>query len=195
MNSHNITNIYFSELSGSPLLNGKASLLLTIFLCLTSLFTGVFFSFCLSSADKASLIDPIRQMLQADSFSAFPSVLTNLFLLLLIFLAGLSLYGFAFSLLILTGKSLSLGFCGGLLYFASGSAGMKLLILSLLPVNLLLMGAVIPATAVALNYATAAISGKAQKGQYKKEYYMFFAIFAVLIILSAMLEALTMRIL
>ena len=184
----------FTEFLDSPLINRKSNILITVFIFLTSLFTGAFFSFCLSSGDKASLTDPIRQMFQREGVSLFPSLLTNVFLLLLVFLAGLTIYGFALSLIILTGKALSIGFCGGLLFFSAGDSGLKFLFLSLLPVNILLMCSLIAAVTVSLNYATGTISGRIQKGQYNMEYYILFIVFSLLVIMSSLLESVSMRI-
>lgn len=193
MKNYNIADIFAASLSRSELFQRKSPLIIALFLFLSSLFAGVFFSLCISTADKEALAEPVRQLITSGNSSSFPSMMTNLMFLLLIYITGLSLYGFAFSLLILAGKSLALGFCGGLIYNTLGKAGTKILLLSLIPVNLILMTAFVLSTAASVSYAILIISGKTSRGQHRREYTLLFVRFALLIVIASLIEAISFR--
>lgn len=194
MRNYNMADISPSSLFKSELFQRKSPLIIALFLFFSSLFAGIFFSLCISAADKEQLAAPVKQLITSDAGSGFTSMITNLLFLLLIYLAGLSLYGFAFSLLILSGKSLALGFSAGLIYNALGNAGIKILALSLIPVNLFLMTAFILSTAASISYATPVISGRTSRNQHRKEYTLLFLRFALLVVMAALIEALSFRV-
>ncbi len=193
MKQYNTIRSFISYMSESPLLSRKSTFFITVFILFSALFTGVFFSYCISSADKEYFTDPLIQMFHNESFSAFPGLLTNLLLLLFIFLSGLSVYGFAFSFIILAGKSFSLGFCTWLFYCGTEEHSLGSMLFTLLPANIVLLAAFAFASSVSLNYAFAAMQNTSLKQQYTKLYFILFAVFVAAVFFSSFIESLSFR--
>lgn len=190
MQAGNILNSSIGQLSGSELFQRKSSFIISSFMFFTCMFTGIFFSMCVSVADKKLIIEPVNQLIAANSNGVLPSFIANMILLFLIFIAGLSVYGFALAFLVLAGKSLALGFTGGLIY---NTLGVKIIILSLIPSNLFLVAALIPAVSVSVNYASENMLRRSVRSEYMTEYLILFGIFSLLILLAAFVEAITLR--
>lgn len=194
MKNYNIADIFLSSFFSSELFKRKSPVVISLFIFFSGIFAGTFFSLCISSADRKVLAEPVKQLITSGNSFGFSSMMTNLMFLLLIYLMGLSIYGFIFSLLILAGKSLALGFCGGLIYNTLGKAGTKILFLSLIPVNTILMAAFILSAAASVSYATLVISGKVSRNQNHREYTLIFVCLALLIVISNLVETISFRI-
>ena len=189
MGTYDINNLSFAEILKSELIRKKGSLLLSLFLCFTCIFTGIFFSLCLSSSDMEQLWKPVSNLLSADSTAILPPLLMNMFLLALIYLSGLSLYGFPASLFILSGKSLSIGFCIGLFYNSEVR-----MMLPLIFSNIFLMTALVLASFLSINYAIHNIAYRSAGRQFRKEYTLLFALPAILTVIYALVDKILLRI-
>lgn len=189
MRTYDINTLSVSTLLKSELLNKKGSLILSAFLCFTCIFTGIFFSFCLPAADQVQLFRPINNLLVSEDTAVMPSLVMNLFLLILIYLSGLSLYGFPAALFIISGKSLALGFCAGLIYCSE----MPHLLISLASSNIFIIISFLLAAFLSLNYALYNIASRAADRHFRNEYTILFSIPIILAVLSAFVDGIFQR--
>lgn len=143
-----------TDFISSDLFRRKSTLFFSLFIILTCIFCGFFFSRCLSSEDRSALTSPICDMSSSGSSSFLSGLLINILLLMLILLSGLSLYGFPVVPVILTVKGTALGFCAGLLFGSDAGSLMLPFIISCL----FIIPAFTAASFSALNYAFINIS-------------------------------------
>ena len=142
----------------------KKTLFISAFFFLTGIFTGLFLELIMSPEEKSNLSLYLQQYILTDSGSMeypdpfFSSLATNLLLLLIIFLAGLSIFGFPAAMAALAYKGTALGFCTGLIAETLKNKGVIVILTSLLPQNLLLIPAFILAASAAINYALFSLS-------------------------------------
>ncbi|MCQ4635383.1 stage II sporulation protein M [Anaerovorax odorimutans] len=136
----------------------KKVFLISVFFFLTGISTGIFLELTMAADEKSSLAGYLQQYLYMDSGSVdYPnpflsSLTSNLLLLLIIFLAGLSALGFPAALAALTYKGMALGFCTGLIVETLKDKGILVILTSLVPQNLILIPVFILASAAAVNY-------------------------------------------
>lgn len=181
----------------------KRTLLLSTFFFLTGISTGAFLELTMSPEEKSNLAVYLQQYILTDSGSMdypnpfFSSLSTNLLLLLIIFLAGLSALGFPAALAALAYKGTALGFCTGLIAETLKNKGVLIILTSLLPQNLLLIPAFILAAAAAINYGLFSLSRRRNRTASKKSlkdasgsYITAMILFAFAIGLACALEAL-----
>ena len=124
-------------------------LLLCLFLLVTGLSAGMFFGGILPSSEKVQ----ISLLLQHYETQFLPSLLANALSLLLIGLAGFTVYGFPLALILLWSRGFSVGFCDCLLLSDTGSGNAAGFIFTFLLPQLLLCTVYLLATAVSTGYA------------------------------------------
>ncbi len=184
----------------SMALSSKKLLSLSAFFFFTGISTGVFLELTMEAADKTSLSGYLQQYLLMDASAVeYPnpfvsSLLNNLLLLLIMFLGGLSVFGFPAALAALSYKGMVLGFCTGLIAEALKNKGILLILTSLLPQNLLLVPVFILACSAALNYSFLSMgkhraATKRNLRMRSSSYLIAMAFFAVIIALACGLEA------
>ncbi|MBC6681260.1 stage II sporulation protein M [Zhenpiania hominis] len=145
--------------------SGK-TLLLSVFFFLTGISTGIFLELTMGAGEKSNIAGYLQQYLYMDQGAMeypnpfFSSLSNNLFLLLIIFLSGLSALGFPVALAALTYKGMALGFCTGLIAETLKDQGLLVILTSLVPQNLFLLPAFILASAAAVNYALLSLAKK-----------------------------------
>ncbi len=114
-----------------------------LFLFLTGLFTGLFFSTCLSSENTRSLSTLLLTGITSSQTGFLKSFLTSLFtnftLFALMLPALLSKYLCPLPPLVLWYKSFAIGFCSGLIWMGARSRILFLSLLHILPQNLFLI--------------------------------------------------------
>lgn len=114
-----------------------------LFLFLTGLFAGLFFSTCLSSENTRSLSTLLLTGITSSQTGFLKSFLTSLFtnftLLALMLPALLSKYLCPLPPLVLWYKSFAIGFCSGLIWMGARSRILFLSLLHILPQNLFLI--------------------------------------------------------
>ena len=169
----------------SELFRRKSTLFFSLFIILTCIFCGLFFSRCLSPADRSALTSPICDMIISGTFSTLPGLLINLLLLGLVLICGLSLYAFPFILLVLSVKGTAIGFCAGLIYGSEADS----LILPFIISCLLIGTAFITASFAALNYAILNISLRSTKHSFRREFIASFIISAIIAAIASAAEA------
>lgn len=149
---------YTLEQAGAIALGSKKTLLVSGFFFLTGIFTGLFMELTLAADEKSSMIGYLQQYLFAGSSAAeypnpfFSSIINNLLLLLICFLAGLSAFGFPAALAAFAYKGLALGYCTGLIAESLKGKGLIVILTSLLPQNLILIPVFGLACCAAVNF-------------------------------------------
>lgn len=160
----------------------------------------------MNPADKLQMADFLANYLfqGADSALTYPtpfftSAAGNLFLLLLIFLSGLSAIGFPAAYVVLLYKGAALGFAAGILIENFAFQGALSLALTMFPQNIILIPAFIVATTAAQQYGLEAVSvlrrGKRQKMKSNlrgngRRYLITNAVLAGVIVLGCTIEGL-----
>ncbi len=177
----------------------KKTLLLSLFFFLTGISTGIFLELTMQAGEKSSIAGYLQQYLFMDTSSIeypnpfFSSLSSNLLLLLIIFLSGLSALGFPAALAALTYKGMALGFCTGLIAETLKNKGLFVILTSLVPQNLLLLPAFILAVCAAVNYALLSLRrNRAAKRNLKEtsgSYLFLTLLLAAVIALACGLEA------
>lgn len=160
------SNYYMHTLNqvGAAALCSKKTLLAAGFFFLTGVSTGIFMELTLVSEEKTLLTDYLQQYLFSDGSSVeypnpfWASLSGNLLLLLILFLAGLSAFGFPVALAALAYKGLALGYCTGLIAESLKGKGLVIILTALLPQNLILIPVFILAASAAVNYGLYSLS-------------------------------------
>ncbi len=192
--------LYSLGQAGASAIGSKKIIFISMFFFLTGISTGIFLELTMSAAEKNNLSGYLQQYLYVDTSSMdypnpfFSSLASNLLLLLIIFLAGLSALGFPIALAALTYKGMALGFCTGLIAETLKNKGILVILTSLLPQNLILIPAFVLASAAAVNYAVAALRSARQPlkknlNTHSGSYLFVILLFALAIGLACGLEA------
>lgn len=177
----------------------RITLLISVFFFLTGISTGIFMELTMSSGEKSSIAGYLQQYLYMDQGTMeypnpfFSSLSNNLLLLLIIFLSGLSAFGFPAALAALTYKGMALGFCTGLIAETLKDQGPLVILTSLAPQNLFLLPAFILASAAAVNYAFLSLrkkrAAKRNLKDFSGSYFLVILLLGAVIALGCGLEA------
>ena len=124
-------------------------LLLCLFILVTGLSAGMFFGGILPSSEKVQ----ISMHLQNPEANFLPTLLTNALSLLLIGLAGFTVYGFPLALILLWSRGFSVGFCDCLLLAGTDSGDAAGFIFTFLMPQLILCTVYLLAAAISTGYA------------------------------------------
>lgn len=180
--------------AGGLAFESTGAILLSVFLFLTGISTGIFLELTMAADEKSNLASYLQQFLSTDSTVDYPNPFTasltnNLFLLFVIFLAGLSVLGVPVALAALLYKGVALGFSCGLIMESLSTRGITVILTALVPQNLLLIPVFLLATAAAFNYARIALASR--KVPIKKSlretssYYILLILFMAFIVVIA----------
>ena len=145
----------------TSLIYGNFPLLVVVVFCfLMGISLGAFTELLLSPEAKESMRSflDFHLLLSGLTGKSLPdlflvSAATNLGLLLVILLAGLTIIGFPAALLVLLYKGAALGFSAALLMDTLNARGVLLVLLTLLPPNLILVPALCGAAAASLRFS------------------------------------------
>ena len=124
-------------------------LMLCLFILVTGLSAGIFFGGIMPAPEKAQM----AAILQDIDAKLLPSLIINALSLLMIGLAGFTVYGFPLALILLLYRSFSVGFCDCLLLYSAGSDNPAGFVFTFLLPQLLLCTVYMLATAVSTGYA------------------------------------------
>ena len=124
-------------------------LILCLFILITGLSAGIFFGGIVPDQEKVHLIT----LLQNSTAHLLPTILINLTALLLIALAGFTVYGFPLALILLWFRSFSVGFCDCLLLYSISSGSITGFIFSFMLPQLLICTVYLLAAAASTGYA------------------------------------------
>jgi len=141
-----------SKLSG---IADKKILLTCFFIMLAGLSSGIFFISMLPGTDKILLAGLLQDAIKTHSLNILPAVIYNLMLFALIFLCGLSVYGFPLAALLFFCRAMFLGVCIPLVSGAPFSDFMPFLFF-----NLLLLLLYLAATAACVSYGLVHLRGR-----------------------------------
>lgn len=177
-----------------PLLQNRKRLLAITFLVCFGIFTGFFLEACFTTTDRIAVAEPVKQLLSTGNIAVIPSFLSNLLLLLLIYLAGLSLYGFPLSFVLLFVKSMASGFCCNLLGSTASENFIRLFFITFLPTNLMLYPLFILAVLISFNYSITCLQSSSRDTSLHKSYCLVFFILAICIFFATVAESLFFRI-
>lgn len=142
---------------------GKRVLLASSFFFLTGISSGVFLEMTIGTSEKSALSEYLHEYLSASASEVscsslfFASLANNLLLLLIIFLAGFSVFGFPIAPAVLAYKGLALGFCTGLVAETLKNKGILLIAATLLPQHIILIPVFIMAASAASCYGLSVI--------------------------------------
>ena len=186
--------------AGAIAVASKKSILFSVFFFLTGISTGIFLELTMAVDEKNNLATYLQQYLYTDGSTMdypnpfFSSLSNNLVLLLIIFLAGLSVLGFPVALAALTYKGMALGFCTGLIIETLKNKGTLIILTSLVPQNLILIPSFAFASAAAVNYGLHSLGSKRRAGkknlkEFSGSYIVLFILLALAVGLACILEA------
>lgn len=124
-------------------------LALCLFILIMGLSAGIFFGGIIPDADKIHLAG----FMQKTDAQPFPTLLINLIALMLMGLAGFTVYGSPLALLILFSRSFAVGFCDCLLLYSNDSDNIAGFIFSFLLPQLMLCAVYLAAATISVSYA------------------------------------------
>ena len=159
-------------------------LVISAFFFMAGISAGIFLELMMSADKKVEVIQYLLQYLETGSSANFPnpfssSLLNNFLLLLIIFIAGLSIYLFPAALLALFFKGLTLGFSACLIIEALSFKGIFFIFLSIIPQNLLFIPAFIFAASGCVNFALSRFHKN------RKQYCMSFHLYCISFLIPA----------
>ena len=130
------------------------ALLICLFILLMGISSGVFFGGIIPISEKLHL----SSMLQISTLKPIPILLTNMAAILLISLAGFTVYGFPLALIALWFRSFSVGLCDCLLLYNHDSGSTGSFIASFLLPQMFLCTIYLFVTAASTGYALQQLS-------------------------------------
>ena len=141
----------------SLLTNSNSTFALSIFFFLAGISAGVFLVLIMDPSEKGTVSSYLMQYFTAaDTFEYpnpfFSSMSSNLLLLIIITLAGLSIFGFPIALLAIMYKGMALGFSASLLIDSMALKGAFTVLITMVPQNMIIIPAFIVAVTAAENY-------------------------------------------
>lgn len=186
--------------AASAAAGNRKALLFSAFFFFTGISTGIFLELTMLPEEKNQLAAYLQQYICMESGSMeypnpfFSSLTANLLLLLIIFLSGLSVFGFPAALAAVAYKGTALGFCTGLMSETLRNKGILVILTSLVPQNLLLIPAFLLAASAAVNYGLVSLSsrhlaGKSSLREASQSYICAMLLLALLILVSCSVEA------
>lgn len=194
-NSHNPCpkRIPFIEPKGDTQLMRKIAIT-SIFIFLTGLFAGLFFSTNLSEANNSYLSTLLLSGIASSSagfFQAFlSSLLSNLPLVALMMAAMFSHLFCPVPLLVLWFKSFAIGFCSGLVYLNAPGNAFSISLLKIFPQNLFLIPAFITLATLTFYISYEKMSKKNRPGRERQSLQRAIFISCTVIVAGCLTEAL-----
>lgn len=167
----------------SSLINSK-TLLFCLFILFAGMSTGVFFTFLIPSEDKLHLAALLQSALETGNLKVVPLLLCNFIWLALMFLSGLTIYGFPLAPVMLFCRAMTLGVCIPL-----AGASQVLSTLSLFIFNLLFTIVLLAASIFSLSYAMPLIHSQVPSENSHREYCKLFAVLTAFTALLSIFES------
>lgn len=166
----------------------------SIFIFLTGLFAGLFFSTNLSEANNSYLSTLLLSGIASSSagfFQAFlSSLLSNLPLIALMMAAMLSHLLCPVPLLVLWFKSFAIGFCSGLVYLNAAENAFLISLLKIFPQNLFLIPAFITLATLTFSYSYEKMTKKNRSYRQQQDLQRALFISCMVIVIGCLIEAL-----
>lgn len=191
MNIYNSLGSSIADMCTTFILARKTSAVFALFVSISGLFSGIFFSIYLSPEDKTYLSEIIAKSV-SENANVLPAVLINIVLLLSLFLAGFSVYGFPVILTILAGKAFAIGSCGELLCHSSSIPASNLLLLSFIPANLILLTALTTASVTSLNFALDKLNKRSRIQPKTRHFISIYLLLTFLVVISAIVQTVSL---
>lgn len=162
-----------------------------IFIFLSSLFCGIFFSTNLSAENNAALSTMLIDALTSPSFGFFKgfieSFFSNALLLIMMLPAAFTIWLSFLPIIILCCKGFAIGFCSGMLYINAGDDAFFISLVKLLPQNLFFIPAFIFIATIIFRISTNKHSSAAKQ---KPALSKTAAVMALLVVAGSLTEAL-----
>ena len=149
-----------------PLLPGSRAISISSFVFLSGLFMGIFMAVTMETGEKQAIAEQLLSFLEGDaadiSFTDYAKTAfkKNAVLWLVIFTGGFTVLGAPVSMLPLLYKGAALGLSCTVIIDSMSADGLKLIMLSVMPQNMLLVPLFILAASFALSYAYNFLSSK-----------------------------------
>ena len=184
-----------------PALPGSKAVSISSFVFLSGLFMGIFMAITMDVSEKEAIAAHLVAFLSGDGSElsfwecAQAAFRKNALLWLIIFTGGFTVLGAPLSMLPLLYKGAALGLSCTMLIDSMASDGLKLIVISVLPQNMLLVPLFILAAAFALSYAYGVLASKksgiekASLPQKAGPYIIVNVVLLVLFMLCAAIEA------
>lgn len=155
-----------------PSLPGNKAISISTFVFLSGLFMGIFMAVTMEPSEKEAIAEHLLSFLAGDAADvsfidyAQTAFRKNAVLWLVIFTGGFTVLGAPLSMLPLLYKGAALGLSCTMIIDSMSTDGIKLIMLSVLPQNMLLVPLFILAASFALSYAYGFLTSK--KGRIEK---------------------------
>lgn len=149
-----------------PSLPGNKAISISTFVFLSGLFMGIFMAVTMEPAEKEAIAEHLLSFLAGDAADvsfidyAQTAFRKNAVLWLVIFTGGFTVLGAPLSMLPLLYKGAALGLSCTMIIDSMSTDGIKLIMLSVLPQNMLLVPLFILAASFALSYAYGFLASK-----------------------------------
>ncbi len=149
-----------------PSLPGSRAISISSFVFLSGLFMGIFMAVTMETGEKQAIAEHLLSFLAGDgadiSFTDYAKTAfkKNAVLWLVIFTGGFTVLGAPISMLPLLYKGAALGLSCTVIIDSMSADGLKLILLSVIPQNMLLVPLFILAASFALSYAYSFLSSK-----------------------------------
>ena len=149
-----------------PLLPGNKAISISSFVFLSGLFMGIFMAVTMEPVEKEAIAEHLLSFLAGDAADvsfidyAQTAFRKNAVLWLVIFTGGFTVLGAPLSMLPLLYKGAALGLSCTMIIDSMSTDGIKLIMLSVLPQNMLLVPLFILAASFALSYAYGFLTSK-----------------------------------
>lgn len=188
-----------------PALPGSKAVSISAFVFLSGLFMGIFMAITMEPSEKEAIAAHLVTFLSGDATDnsflecAQAAFRKNALLWLIIFTGGFTVLGAPLSMLPLLYKGAALGLSCTMIIDSMASDGLKLIVISVLPQNMLLVPLFILAAAFALSYAYGVLSSKksgiekSNLPQRAGPYIVINIVLLVLFVLCAAIEAVFVR--
>lgn len=140
---------FFSKISDHT---NKKILFLCLFIMITGLSSGIFFTSMIPASDRGALSGFLQEAIASHDLSIPSVIIYNLLLLALIFFCGLSVYGFPLAALLFFCRSMLPGICIPLVTSAPAADFLPFLLF-----NMILLLVYLAATAACISYGSSRI--------------------------------------
>lgn len=186
---------------GSLMFQSQGIPMAILFFFIAGLSSGIFAELFLGADEKLPLAEYLTNQLLSQDLSKvslssvfLQSAANNLGLLLLFFIGGLTVIGFPAVFLAVAYKGMALGFSSALLIDSLAGKGIKVIFLSMVPQNVILLPVLLAAAVAAVHFSAAIYAGrdrgiKKSLAQYTGPYLTIFMILAAIAIVGCAAEA------
>lgn len=151
-----------------------------LFIALAGVSSGVFFKELLPDGDELFLAEILERTLLSECHPLLPAVLVNTVIMAVIFLAGISVYGFPAASVVLFLRSFSTGLCTSIVLSCAGRLSLKTLIAGYLVPNILLLSVFLIAVYICTRYGLALLYRSHDRTELQPSYFISFGILTIM---------------